>query len=157
MRPHRYNVLKPLGVLRKRFWSHVKKGPGCWLWTGALMGNGYGTTYVSLPHGRYRGAHRAAWALIFGPIPKGKYVLHKCDNKLCVRPGHLWLGTPRDNMVDMGRKGRANNGRHKLSKEAVLHIRAMRGKASQQSLANLYGVHQGTISEAQLRKTWRNF
>ena len=84
------------------FWRKVdKKGPihpihgRCWVWTGSKVGKGYGQ-------------HRRSWKIHFGEIPDGLYVLHKCDNPLCVNPSHLFLGTPKDNVQDMLEKGRGN-------------------------------------------------
>jgi hypothetical protein len=56
--------------------------------------------------GRTRGAHRVAWTLTYGPIPKNLCVLHHCDNKPCCNPAHLFLGTKVDNARDMIVKGR---------------------------------------------------
>lgn len=81
-------------------------GEGCLLFTGTTNGRGYGYFWdgkkVTL-------AHRAAWALEKGPIPKNRFVLHRCDVKLCVNVAHLLLGTPQDNVDDMLRKGRGRN------------------------------------------------
>lgn len=91
-----------------RFWSNVRRSDGCWEWTGSKRGNGYGCLAVG---GRQVGAHRVAWETQNGPIPEGLFVLHKCDNPPCVRPDHLFLGTAKDNAMDMARKGRAAGAR----------------------------------------------
>lgn len=89
-----------------QFWERVEPEPnsGCWLWTGPFVLGGYGTFSVSSR--RMVGAHRFAYAEVYGPIPEGMLVCHRCDVKPCVNPDHLFLGTQRDNMQDMVRKGR---------------------------------------------------
>ena len=88
-----------------RFWNRVVKGPACWTWTGSTDGR-YGEVWF---RGRKQKAHRIAWELEAGPIPDGLDVCHTCDNPSCVRPGHLFLGTARDNARDAQRKGRLYN------------------------------------------------
>ncbi|NUQ92859.1 MAG: HNH endonuclease [Gemmatimonadaceae bacterium] len=91
-------------VVATRFWQKVEKTETCWLWTGArYSATRYGQ--VILPGRVVRGAHRVAWELTHGPIPDGLFVCHRCDNKQCVRPDHLFLGTPKDNTHDMIAKG----------------------------------------------------
>jgi hypothetical protein len=77
---------------------------GCFEWIACLDGRGYGTFWTN----RGCGAHRIAFELYCGPIPSGLWVLHHCDNRKCVNPSHLFLGTQFDNMRDMVRKGRMN-------------------------------------------------
>lgn len=97
-----------------RFWAKVEKTDGCWLWRASLNGNGYGQfalTAVRLPNGKMPPGHmriasRVAWELENGPIPAGMSVLHHCDNRRCVRPDHLFIGTQSDNMRDAFQKGR---------------------------------------------------
>lgn len=95
-------------AFRERFWSHVDKAGGCWLWQGALYPNGYGV--ASRMDRTQTTAHRIAWELTNGPIPDGLLVLHHCDNRRCVNPAHLFLGTQQDNMDDMWAKGRGATG-----------------------------------------------
>jgi len=77
---------------------------GCWEWTATLDQSGYGLLGYE---GSMKGAHRFSYKIYKGEIPKGLYVLHKCDNPPCVNPEHLFLGTQKDNMDDMYNKGRA--------------------------------------------------
>src|ERR1017187_2146389 len=86
-----------------RFWEKVRvthhKAKGCWPWVGARSQSGYGNFMVR--KGVFEAAHRFSWRISFGDIPEGLQVLHRCDNRECVRPTHLFLGTQSDNMDDM--------------------------------------------------------
>ncbi len=92
-------------TMEEKFWRKVNKTAGCWLWTSMLQHRGYGLFFVS--GFGYIQSHRYSWEMASGPIPEGMFVCHTCDTPACVRPGHLFLGTPKDNIDDMIKKGRA--------------------------------------------------
>jgi hypothetical protein len=82
----------------------------CWEWAACKSKSGYGKFSLG-PRGseRHFRAHRFSYELHKGPITKDMYVCHTCDNQGCVNPEHLWLGTAKDNLMDMSYKGRSSN------------------------------------------------
>lgn len=138
----------------------------CWEWTAGKFQDGYGQFKFN---GAAIGlkAHRAAWILYKGPIPKGNHlgtmcVCHTCDNPPCVNPKHLFLGTHQDNMDDKVNKGRSMKGvKHnlaKLTESQVLEIRAkyngFRKRPYLRELAEEHGVDPTMISLIVNRKNW---
>jgi hypothetical protein len=91
-------------TVQARFWSKVDTRDDCWRWTGTRTTDGYGWFWSGRRNIR---AHRVAWEITAGSeIPSGMKVLHSCDDRLCVNPGHLRLGTQRDNLRDCVQRGR---------------------------------------------------
>lgn len=115
--------------LADRFWASVAvvrdDGASCWVFSNPASGaEDYGRIRIG---GKRIKAHRISWELHYGPIPDDLWVLHHCDNRPCVRPTHLFLGTNTDNMRDMAKKGRAGN--TPASRQRA-QLRAMRSAAT---------------------------
>ena len=159
-----------------RFWGKIDKqvsntfynNQRCWEWNERTDSSGYGVIRISR---RLYLAHRLSWILKYGELSDSACVLHRCDNRKCVNPDHLFLRTRKDNVLDMVSKGRnippfgERNGRHthpettargeksgmsKLSDAQVLEIRSRyayhgRGGEDAKTLSKIFGVAISTI------------
>ena len=143
------------------FWNKVNKTEGCWLWTGATNGRSYGL--FKMPKTRNNiTAHRMSYTLQNGPITSEQWVLHKCDNPLCVNPDHLFLGDASANVADMDAKGRRvnadnsreKNGRAVLDTDKVRLARLLHGKFSLAAMTKIFGVSKSQIHRIVTAQQW---
>lgn len=132
-------------------WADQSDGPdSCWPWLSGRNGVGYGCFYR---RSKRCYAHREAYEISYGPVPDGLYVLHKCDNRICCNPRHLFLGTHLENIADMVAKGRnakgERNGLAKFTDEKVaMIIDAYKpGLTTQQEVADRFGVDRRYVGQ----------
>lgn len=149
--------------VEKRFWPKVDKSgtdpDSCWLWLATTVRDRASFHF----RGRSVNAARVAWILAYGEIPNNLQVCHTCDNKMCVRYSHLFLGTQGDNVKDMWSKGRyvltrgEDVANVKLTEVKVKEIRqqASEGRATK-DLAQRFGVSPSTIQDVIKRRTWKH-
>ena len=142
--------------------SSPEPNSGCWLWLGSVRGAGYGCISIC---NRTVAAHRAAWIAYRGCIPNGAFVCHRCDNRSCVNPDHLFLADHAGNMADMKMKARAHRpigelqARHKLTSSQVAAILAepapiKRSRAAQ--IAEMFGISRTYIWDIRRGVSWNH-
>lgn len=139
-----------LDQTRVSFWLRVKRlgKAQCWPWAGCLSENGYGR--FSPSRSKTVSAHRLAFTLGRGPIPKGMMVCHHCDNRECCNPTHLFVGTAKDNRQDALSKGRVPTGvRHHAAKLRDCDVAEIRRRYTRRigvgALAKKFGISMGYL------------
>ncbi len=144
-----------------RFWSkvNVQSPDDCWEWQAGMLKVGYGKFSMRTNGVRSTvSAHRFAYELHYGVLPGDHHVCHTCDNRKCVNPAHLFLGTHKDNMADMASKDRAARGPHqhlaKLTEDDVRVIRNMACFESNTHVAKQFGICVSSVGNILSGKTW---
>lgn len=137
--------------IKERLLEKVKKTNYCWNWTGRRCPKGY----ALMSEGR---AHRFSYSVFNGPIPRGLYVLHRCDNRACVNPEHLFLGTQLDNMRDCKIKGRNVKGekiwKAKLKENDIFCIRNNYRLGEGRKMADMYHISTTHLYRIIRRDSW---
>jgi hypothetical protein len=138
----------------------MDEATGCWIWTGALAGKGYGE--MKIPNTRQQiYAHRLSYLIHCGEIPEDILVCHSCDNPPCVKPSHLFFGKQADNLADMKDKDRhlygEKNSKAKLTDEKVRRIHQLfQSSMSQGKIASSFGVAQTTVWKILHGQSWNH-
>lgn len=146
-------------TIEERFFSKVNKiENGCWEWKGCTV-DGYGQFAVSSKN--IVKAHRYSYYIHKGEITNNLYVCHSCDNRKCVNPKHLFLGSNLENMKDKTNKGRqckgSNRPASKLTENDVLEIRTLLTNGMKQiDIVNKYNISIGTVSQIKSKKSWKH-
>lgn len=135
-------------------YSIPEPNSGCWIWTGAISKVGYGR--CGSEHKKTVSAHRLSYRVFKAEIPNGMVVAHKCDNRVCVNPDHLWLATHKENSEDMVKKGRSaygeRCGKSKLTREQIDYIRS--SDLSHRALGKMFNVSHANIGYIKRNHTW---
>jgi len=172
--------------MKKYLLDNIEKVNGCWIWKRALNNKdiniGYGICYHL---GKRKLAHRASYEVFKGEVPRDLFVCHTCDNRRCINPEHLWIGTRSDNAVDAVKKGRMKpvwgrkktqeeidkiqknrtipdqkgerSPRAKLSNQQVLEIREkLSRKVKYKYISEEYGIDICSLSDIKFRRTWKH-
>jgi hypothetical protein len=154
---------KIINTDENRFYCNVSLPDenGCMNWIGVINKSGYGQH--NLLNKKIMRAHRFSYQYFYGNLKDTELVCHKCDNRKCVSPHHLFIGTAQDNMNDMKNKGRnvcflgSENPNSKLKRKDVLVIREMRRNGNTyKQIADYFNVHIQNIAAIVKNKTWRN-
>jgi hypothetical protein len=153
-----------LNMLTERFWAKVSKSGGCWNWAGAINNRGNGQVHL---HGKTVLAHRASFEAFNGPVRNGLWVLHRCDNRRCVNPDHLFLGDGALDMQDCASKGRLHfqkaprcGEKHSQAKLTARQVAEMRelyksGRFTKKELAGQFRISETQAGKILRHEAWR--
>lgn len=151
--------MKRVRSFSARIEKYTDKSGSCWLWIRATNAKGYGICAEGL-------VHRASYKMYNGPVPEGKYVLHKCDVRNCCNPDHLYVGTQKDNVRDMYERNRSNTKgqppgeKHSLAKlkdvQAIELLAKSKAGESIKDLAQQYGIGSTQVRRIVSGLRWKH-
>jgi len=150
--------------IEESFWARVEKTDSCWWWRGYVNNNGYGRLYVALKK-KSMSAHKLSYVLAHGDVPEGMVIMHSCDNRKCVNPEHLRVGTASDNQRDAMHKNRAYFSRIKgdyhprsdLSEISVARALLVKDALPVQDIANALGTSKSNIYKIVQKVSWPHY
>lgn len=151
---------RPYRTLKESFDAYCPRleASECWEWQGPKNKYGYGVVHFA---GKRERAHRVSYLLHRGKIPNGICVCHRCDNRICVNPEHLFLGTSAKNTADMVKKGRQARGERQgssvLTEDKVREIRRLhKSGLGSREIANLFSVSSNTVQHILKGTRWKH-
>ena len=145
--------------LKELFWKKVDKSGPCWVWIAStLKSNGRGQFPTARRYGFSSSAYRFSWQLHYGNIPTGEFICHRCDNPLCVKPEHLFLGTQLDNMRDAREKGRTawgeRNPRSTSNEKLIQEVRNFPG--THQEASDHFRIPRRRVISYRRGESWKH-
>lgn len=154
LRPSLSGDMKTAGIVERLLGKATEdEQTGCWNWTAAVSNAGYGQFGFE---GKVQTAHRVSYKIFVDEIQPGLVICHRCDNRRCINPSHLFVGTVADNSADMAAKNRSTHGTKnysaKLSEKDVLAI--FSDPRTHRSIGAAYGVSNPTVWSIKSGKTW---
>lgn len=144
-------------TLETRMKNYIVSESGCWEWQGNVFTEtGYGSITID---GKSQATHRVSYQLHIGEIPRGLMVLHKCNNRICVNPDHLYVGTHNNNMKDMANANSVKgekNGNSVLTKNDVIEIKKLikSRMITYQQIADKFEIGRQTVKDIASGRTW---
>lgn len=152
--------------LIEKFWNNSRINTAdpnvCWEWNNKRRPAGYGMFYF---RGKWFSAHRISFQIVKGDIPDGLFVCHSCDNKSCINPAHLFLGTNRDNILDAVKKGIHGKNLHRgtrhyrslVQETDIILIRRLAAKRfSHGQIADLFDMTRRNVTKIVNRANWKH-